>query len=74
MFPTIFVPSAMFGLAGANQIAATSADLTPLVAGLALAVIAAVAGVWVHRHQEASSLTPRTRPQAIRPMTAPLTA
>jgi hypothetical protein len=74
MFPTIFVPTALFGLAEATQIPTTTLDVTPIVVGLALALVAAVAGVWVHRHQEARSLTPRSRPRTMGRMPAPLTA
>lgn len=73
MFPTTFVPPALFGLSGLDPMPiSTTLDLTAVVVALTIGAITASAALWLHTRQEAKPLTRRTRPQVIH--TAPATA
>ena len=73
MFPTMYVPPALFGLTEASSlIAAAAINMTPVVIALAIGALVIAAAHWLHARQEATPLTRRPRLQSIRH--APVTA
>lgn len=72
MFPTMYVPTAIFGLTNTGGLPSAPIDGTPLVVAAAVGVLTMVVSRWISARREATPVTPRPRMQPV--SRSPITA